>query len=71
MTTQTNNPNRTPAVERGSQAFLDAIARAGGPPIYTLDPVAARAVLAGAQAFGTINARVTARFPATPAQLDH
>ena len=41
---------RAPTVEPGSQAFLDALARAGGPPIYTLSPAAARAVLAGAQA---------------------
>lgn len=41
---------RAPSVEPGSQAFLDALAKAGGPPIYTLTPEAARAVLAGAQA---------------------
>jgi acetyl esterase len=42
--------HRAPTVEPGSQAFLDALAKAGGPPIYTLTPEAARAVLAGAQA---------------------
>lgn len=45
-----NAPARAPSVEPGSQAFLDALAKAGGPPIYTLSPAAARAVLAGAQA---------------------
>lgn len=51
MDTHTTIPaNRAPTVEPGSQAFLDALAKAGGPPIYTLTPEAARAVLAGAQA---------------------
>lgn len=52
MVTPTNAPaaHRAPTVEPGSQAFLDALAKAGGPPIYTLAPEAARAVLAGAQA---------------------
>lgn len=53
MDTLTNAPTatpRAPTVEPGSQAFLDALAKAGGPPIYTLTPQAARDVLAGAQA---------------------
>ncbi len=37
-------------LEPTTQAFIDALAAAGGPPIYTLSPEAARAVLAGAQA---------------------
>ncbi len=49
LTNATATP-RAPTVEPGSQAFLDALAKAGGPPIYTLSPEAARAVLAGAQA---------------------
>lgn len=36
-------------VEPKTRAFLDALAAAGGPPIYTLSPQAARAVLAQAQ----------------------
>lgn len=39
-----------PAVlEAGTQTFIDAVTAAGGPPIYTLSPAAARNVLAGAQ----------------------
>jgi len=39
-----------PTIEPSTQKFLDALAKAGGPPIYTLSPDAARKVLAGAQA---------------------
>lgn len=39
----------TPVLEAGTQKFMDALAAAGGPPIYTLSPEAARKVLAGAQ----------------------
>lgn len=39
----------TAHLEPGAQAFIDAVSAAGGPPIYTLAPDAARAVLAGAQ----------------------
>ena len=39
------NPN----VEHDIQAFLEGLAAAGGPPIETLSPVDARAVLVGAQ----------------------
>jgi acetyl esterase/lipase len=39
-----------PAVDRSTQAFLDALAAGGGKPIETLPPADARAVLAGAQA---------------------
>lgn len=38
-----------PAIETKTQDFLDALAVAGGPPIYTLSPADARAVLEGAQ----------------------
>lgn len=38
------------SIEPGTQSFLDAVAAAGGPPIYTLSPEDARQVLAGAQA---------------------
>jgi acetyl esterase len=39
-----------PVLEPATQKFLDSLAAAGGPPIYTLSPDAARDVLAGAQA---------------------
>ena len=39
-----------PVLEPTTQKFIDALAAAGGPPIYTLSPDAARDVLAGAQA---------------------
>ncbi len=39
-------------VDPPTRKFLDALAAQGGPPIYTLTPVAARQVLAGAQAGG-------------------
>jgi acetyl esterase len=39
-----------PVLEPATQKFIDALAAAGGPPIYTLSPDAARDVLAGAQA---------------------
>ncbi|HET6518285.1 MAG TPA: alpha/beta hydrolase, partial [Geminicoccaceae bacterium] len=39
-----------PVLEPTTQRFIDGLAAAGGPPIYTLGPEAARAVLAGAQA---------------------
>jgi acetyl esterase len=39
-----------PVLEPTTQKFIDALAAAGGPPIYTLSPAAARDVLAGAQA---------------------
>ena len=39
-----------PVLEPTTQKFMDALAAAGGPPIYTLSPDAARDVLAGAQA---------------------
>ncbi|QNM97999.1 alpha/beta hydrolase [Chitinimonas koreensis] len=40
----------SPGVERRTQGFLDALAAAGGPPLETLAPKDARAVLVGAQA---------------------
>jgi acetyl esterase len=43
----TNSP--TPVLEPRTQAFVNSLAAAGGPPIYTLSPDAARAVLADAQ----------------------
>ena len=39
-----------PVLEPRTQAFVDALSTAGGPPIYTLSPVAARAVLTQVQA---------------------
>lgn len=36
-------------IEKDTQAFLDMLAKGGGPPIYTLAPKDARAVLSGAQ----------------------
>ena len=39
-----------PVLEPVTQQFIDGLAAAGGPPIYTLSPTDARAVLAGAQA---------------------
>jgi acetyl esterase len=40
----------TPVLEPRTQAFVDSLTAAGGPPLYTLSPEAARAVLADAQA---------------------
>ncbi|XP_024392610.1 uncharacterized protein [Physcomitrium patens] len=37
-------------IEKDTQAFLDVLSKQGGPPIYTLAPKDARAVLSGAQA---------------------
>ena len=39
----------TPVLEPQTQAFIDSLTAAGGPPLYDLTPDAARAVLAGAQ----------------------
>jgi len=39
-----------PVLEPTTQAFINALAAHAGPPIYTLSPTDARAVLAGAQA---------------------
>jgi acetyl esterase len=46
------SPATIPAVvlEPAAQAFADALAAAGGPPLYTLSPQAARDVLDRAQA---------------------
>lgn len=38
-----------PVLEPVTQKFIDGLAAAGGPPLYTMSPDAARAVLAGAQ----------------------
>lgn len=43
-------PRPAPVLEPTTQKFIDDLAAAGGPPIYTLSPEAARNVLAGAQA---------------------
>jgi acetyl esterase len=40
----------SPGVERNTQAFLDAMAKAGGQPLETLAPAEARAALAATQA---------------------
>jgi acetyl esterase len=39
-----------PVLEPATQKFIDGLAAAGGPPLYTLSPDDARKVLAGAQA---------------------
>ena len=41
---------RSPSLEPVTQQFIDSLTAAGGPPIYTLSPAAARNVLAEAQA---------------------
>ena len=38
-----------PVLEPATQKFIDALTAAGGPPLYTLTPTAAREVLASAQ----------------------
>jgi len=43
-------PQTAPVLEPETQKFVDSLAAAGGPPLYTLTPDAARDVLAGAQA---------------------
>jgi len=40
----------TPVLERTTQKLVDALAAAGGPPIYTLSPTDAREVLTRLQA---------------------
>src|ERR687894_1264554 len=52
MSTTRLRPATIPAVvlETAAQAFADALAAAGGPPLYTLSPQAARAVLDRVQA---------------------
>jgi acetyl esterase len=46
----TTSPSGSIVLEPATQAFIDQLTAAGGPPIYTLSPADARAVLAGAQA---------------------
>lgn len=52
MSATLENPSKIPAVvlEPAAQALADALAAAGGPPLYTLSPQDARAVLDRAQA---------------------
>src|SRR5262249_56533366 len=40
---------QTPVLEPRTQAFIDSLAAAGGPPLYALSPDAARAVLVKVQ----------------------
>jgi acetyl esterase len=40
----------TPVLEPKTQSFIDSLTAAGGPPLYTMTPADARAVLADAQA---------------------
>jgi acetyl esterase len=58
-----------PVLEAGTQGFIDALAAAGGPPIYSLSFEQAREVLAGAQS-PTIASAATriedTRFPVGP-----
>ncbi len=58
-----SDPATTPDVvlEPAAQALADALAAAGGPPIYTLSPADARAVLDGAQSGET---------PMAPAEIE-
>jgi acetyl esterase len=42
-------PNGKPGLEPETQKFIDGLTAAGGPPLYTLTPTAAREVLASAQ----------------------
>jgi len=51
-----------PELEPQTQKFIDSLVEAGGPPIYTLSPLEARAVLAGAQ---------SAKVPMLPAQIEN
>lgn len=44
----------SPGVERNTQAFLEVLVRAGGPPMETLSPADARNVLVGAQKGATL-----------------
>jgi acetyl esterase len=44
-----NTNSSSPVLEPKTQAFIDSLSAAGGPPIYTLTPEVARAVLANAQ----------------------
>jgi acetyl esterase len=46
----TTSPSGSIVLEPATQDFIDQLTAAGGPPIYTLSPADARAVLAGAQA---------------------
>lgn len=50
FSTQLGMAAGAPGVEPHTQAFLDVLAHSGGQPLETLSPVAARQVLAGAQA---------------------
>lgn len=45
----TNVASADPVLDPTTQSFIDAVAKAGGAPIYTLSPEAARKVLDGAQ----------------------
>src|SRR5262245_12670869 len=47
--TGTTLATQAPVLEPTTQSFIDALIAAGGPPLYTLTPDAAREVLAGAQ----------------------
>jgi acetyl esterase len=47
--TSTASTSAAPVLEPATQTFIDALTAAGGPPLYTLTPTAARAVLTGAQ----------------------
>ncbi|MGQ9369367.1 alpha/beta hydrolase [Azospirillum sp. ST 5-10] len=58
-----------PVLEPRTQAFVDAVAAAGGKPIHTLGPAEARAVLAGAQTPAIASAPTTVEdteFPVGP-----
>jgi len=62
MSSTSNTPSyaasvRSPVAERHVRSFLDALNKSGGPPMETLTPVAARAVLTGAQNSVKVNLR--------------
>jgi acetyl esterase/lipase len=47
-------PHNYTGVEQKTRAFLEALQKQGGPPIYTLSPQEARAVLSNLQAAGSV-----------------
>ena len=53
MANGTTTHNYT-GVEQKTRAFLESLQEQGGPPIYTLSPQEARAVLSNLQAAGSV-----------------
>jgi acetyl esterase/lipase len=50
LAAQTSQAAGSPGVERDTQAFLERLAKIGGPPVETLSPAAARTLLVNVQA---------------------